>query len=535
MGWFLILLLGVPACAQAPGTWVRVEIPFTLNAGESPRKHLPGTMPGGAAVLDFDGDGLLDLFLPNGAPLPALEKQKPRDCHRLLRNTGNLRFTDVTQEAGLCGEGYGIGAAVADYDNDGRPDILVAGVGTLHLYRNLGNGRFEDVTAKSKLDNHGRWAITGSFADIDLDGDLDLFVANYVTWDPANEPECKHAGVLDYCHPRYFKPNPNALFENLGDGTFRDISKESGIAEHPAKGMSIATADFNGDGLPDFFVTNDRIFNHLFLSQGKKKYVESSFEWGVAAPSDGSSPSAMGAHAADFDNDGRIDLIYTALDDETFPIYRNTGTAFDDAGGSTRLAVLSRPMAGWGVWFADADNDGWLDLFVARGGVLSPDGPRGQANNEPLGLFLNRQGKSFQSAIDTSGFGQVMRQRHRAMIPADFDNDGCVDALVVPLNTPAFLMRNPCQPGSNWLKLRLRGTTSNRDGLGALVTLITPATRQTQYLASNGGYASALLAPLHFGLGSSKEARVEIRWPSGKKQVLESLAAGKTHLAEEPD
>lgn len=519
---------------EGQSAWVRHDLPFTLNAGEGPRKHLPGTMPGGAAVLDYDGDGLLDLFLPNGAPLPSLVKESPRDCHMLLRNKGGFQFADVTAEAGLCGEGYAIGAAAADYDNDGRPDILVLGVRTVHLYRNLGNGKFADVTGKAKLDNLGRWAIAGSFADIDRDGDLDLLIANYVTWDPANEPECKHAGSTDYCHPRYFKPNPNALFENLGDGTFRDISQSSGIAALPAKGMSIATSDFNSDRLPDFFVTNDRIFNHLLLSQGKNKYAENSFEWGVAAPSDGASPSAMGANSADLDNDGKFDLIYTALDDETFPLYRNTGTEFDDAGATTRLAVLTRPMAGWGVWFADADNDGWQDLFISRGGVLSPDGPRGQANNEPLALFLNRSGKAWKDAAAEAGFSAQPRQRHRGMIAADLNNDGCIDALVTVLNQPAYVMQQPCATPGNWIKLRLEGAVSNRDALGAAVTVEAVQLKQHRYHTSTGGYASSLLAPLHFGLGAATQATATILWPSGRRSTHAGLAAGKLHVLREP-
>jgi hypothetical protein len=528
-----LLALFLPLCLLGQSSWTRLDLPFTLQAGETERNHLPGTMPGGLAVFDYDGDGQLDLFLTNGAPLPGRLKQAPRDCHALLRNLGGWKFENVTQQAGLCGEGYAIGATAADYDNDGRPDLLVLGVGVLHLYRNLGEGKFEDVTARAKLANAGRWGIAGSFADIDRDGDLDLLIVNYVAWDPSNEPECKHAGVRDYCHPRYFKPTVNVLFENVGNGTFRDISESSGIAKHPSKAMSVATADYNGDGLPDFFVTNDRIFNHLLLSKGNRKYEESSFEWGVAAPPDGSSPSAMGAFAEDYDNDGRTDLIYTALDDETFPLYRNTGTIFDDVGTATKLALLTRPMAGWGLWFADADNDGWADLFVARGGVLSPAGPRGAANLETLALFRNLNGKSFREVGAEVGFNAVKKERHRGLVAADLNNDGCVDAVVTTLNAPAFVMRNPCASVGNWIGVRLQGKASNGGGLGARVKATTPAGAQYRNVQANGGYASSLLGPLHFGLGSAKAATLEVTWPSGRKQTVEGLEAGRVHTITE--
>jgi hypothetical protein len=523
----------VPLALYAQADWQRHTLPFRLEAGESAAMNLPGTMPGGAAVFDFDGDGLVDVFFPNGAPLPGMLKRLPQDCNTLLRNRGQFKFEDVTANSGLCGSGYATGAAVGDADNDGGPDIVVFGVRALSLYRNLGDGRFQDVTAGSGLDNQGRWAAAAAFADIDRDGDLDLFVANYVAWDPANEPSCQVSGQRDYCHPKYYAPLAHALFENMGDGKFADVSARSGIGPFKGKGMSVAVADFNGDGLPDFFVTNDRVFNQLFLSQGGSKYAEAALEWGVAAPLDGRSPSSMGAHAADFDRDGRMDLIYTALAEETFPLYRGTGTALEDAGTSTRLAVLSRRMSGWGVWFADADNDGWLDVFVARGGVLSPAGPRGSSMNETLALFLNQQGRRFVDGSEAAGFGKVPPNRHRAFIPADFDNDGCLDVLAVAMNAPAFIMRNPCG-GMKSVSIRLKGSASNRDGIGAVVSLTTASGTQYQSVSSSGGYASSRLAPLHFGVGDSKAADVEVVWPSGKRQSVAGLASGKTHLIEEP-
>ena len=413
------------------------ELPFTLASGEGPRKYLPGTMPGGVAILDFDGDGLPDLFFANGAELPSLSKSSPLFYNRLYRNLGNWKFADVTAASGLRQTGYAMGASAADYDGDGKPDLAVLGVGFIHLYRNLGNGKF----SFSELPNQGRWAYTSHWADLDNDGDLDLFVVNYVKWSPALDRECLVEGKPDYCHPRFYQPSANQLFENLGQGRFRDISVASGIAAHQGKGMGVAAADFDGNGFPDLFVTNDRTLNFLFLNRGRLRFVEKAFDWGIAVPADGKSPSAMGAAAFDFNNDGKPDLVYTALRQETFPLYRNTGKDFTEAGLATGLAQLTRSMAGWGIAAADFNRDGWPDLIAARSDALSASGAKGESAAEPMSLFWNQRGTSFTPA---SNFKTPARM-FRWLAVADFNRDGCPDIVVTALNAPALLIENQCK------------------------------------------------------------------------------------------
>lgn len=432
-GWLLLVF-----CACAAGQSFRVHVlPFITSNGEGSRKYMPGTMAGGIATLDFDGDGKKDLMLVNGAALPSLRKTSTDFHHKLLRNKGGFEFEDVTAASGILQEGYGMGAVAGDVDKDGREDFVLMGVGFLDLYKNLGGGKF----AQTRLRNSGEWAYTGALADLDGDGDLDLFVVNYVGWTAAKDPPCKVEGKSDYCHPRYYPARPNQLWENDGKGNFRDVSVASGIAQHKGKGMGVAVADFNADGRLDLFVTNDRELNFLFLNEGKLKFREDAFGWGVAVPADGKSPSAMGAAAADYNGDGRVDLIYTALKDETFPVYRNTGKEFVDAGRETGLAVLTRKMSGWGVLWEDFDGDGKRDLFFARSDALSPTGARGEAARERLSLLRMGVGGRYEMGpeIDTPA------AMFRWAVAADFNGDGCLDIAVTSLNTPALVLENDCR------------------------------------------------------------------------------------------
>ena len=431
-----MLPLFVLLFAAEPGFRV-VELPFVLANGEGARKYMPGTMAGGVAVLDFDGDGLPDLFFANGAELPGLSKSSPKFFNRLYRNVGGLKFEDVTEGSGLKQVGYGMGAAAGDYDGDGKVDFVVLGVGFIHLYRNLGGGKFE----YSELPNQGRWAYAAQFVDLDGDGDLELFVVNYVKWPATLDRECVVSGKADYCHPRYYGASANQLFENLGGGKFRDVSVASGIEAHAGKGMGLAVADFDGNGLPDVFVTNDRVLNFLFLNRGKLKFEEKAFDFGVAVPSDGKSPSAMGTAALDYNKDGRVDLIYTALREETFPLYRNAGKEMVEAGLETGLAPLTRAMAGWGIAAADFNLDGWPDLIVARSDALSVSGGKAAEAQEPLGLFWNRGGKKFE----LGGELKTPSRMYRWLVVADFNKDGCPDVVVTALNAPALLIENRCK------------------------------------------------------------------------------------------
>ncbi len=431
-GWCGILL----ACCAAAQSFRVHSLPFVCANGEGPRKYMPGTMAGGVAAFDFDGDGLVDLFFPNGAALPTLAKQGPQHWHRLYRNRGALSFEDVTSSSGILQEGYGMGATTGDIDGDRKPDLVVLGLGFIHVYRNLGGGRFEI----RKLPNQGHWAYAAALEDFDGDGDRDLFVVNYAGWNPKTDPPCKVNQLPDYCHPRYYPPRPNQLFENDGRGNFRDVSDSSGLAKHLGKGMGLAVADFNADGRPDVFVTNDRELNFLFLNEAKLRFREDAFGWGVAVPADGRSPSAMGAAAADFNGDTKPDLIYTALKDETFPVYRNNGKEFIDAARETALGQITRRMSGWGVLWEDFDGDGRRDLFFARSDALSPNGGRGAAAKEPLSLLrLGPDGKYTEGPPIAAAPAM-----YRWAVAADFNRDGCLDIVVTALNSPALLLENLC-------------------------------------------------------------------------------------------
>ncbi len=478
LGWFFCF-------ATVP--WEMRPLPFTLLNGETAKKQLPASVPGGFAVFDFDSDGKLDLFFPNGA-----------GSHALLRNKGKLQFEDVTARAGLGESEFAFGATAADFDRDGFVDLVVSGLKRVLLYRNKGDGTFARVDA---IDNRGRWSVASSWLDIENDGDLDLFVVNYVDWQPEKERECLVNGKPDFCHPRFYGPSPNALFRNDGGGKFTDISNSSGISKHRGKGMSTATADFNGDGLTDIFVTNDRSFAFYFRNLGSGKFEEAAFDVGIAAPEDGKPVSGMGVDAQDFDNDGRPDVVYTALRDETFPLYRNTGKGFTEVTSPSRMSVLSRSMSGWGVAFADVDNDGWKDIVAARSDALSPTGGRGSAAMETPSWFRNSGKGSFAAGTVWDALPRAM---YRGVVAADFDEDGCVDFVFTALNTAAQILRNPCESGGNWLKVdaRLPGT---RVRVG----------QQWRYVTASTGYASSFMGPLHFGVGAVKEVEVEAFLPGG--------------------
>src|ERR1700685_2056145 len=367
--------------AQAPSP-IRFElrkIPFRLENSETPARNAPETMPGGVAIFDYNGDGRPDIFFTNGANIATLKKDLPRYRNRLFRNDGNGVFTDVTDAAGLAGTGYDMGVAVADYDNDGYPDLFVAGLHHSTLYHNNGDGTFTDVTVKAGLDASlnrpdpefgARWAITGVWVDVNNDGLLDLFVVNYMQWTYSDKPLCAIGGVADYCSPKFYKGLPNQLFLNKGDGTFQEVSKEWGLRDKVGKGMGVGMADYDLDGKQDLFVTNDSYYNFLFHNVGGGKFEERAFIAGVALVDIGDFISGMGLDFRDFNNDGYPDIAFVALNNETFPLFQNTGQdSFVEITVKSGMTKASRPMSGFGAGLYDFDNDGWKDLFVTRGHI----------------------------------------------------------------------------------------------------------------------------------------------------------------------
>jgi hypothetical protein len=516
-------------------------VDFTHQNSPTPRKHLIETMPGGMAAFDFDGDGRLDLFFTNGAAIPSLVKDSPRYWNRFLRNEGGMRFSDRTEAAGLRGEGYSTSAAVADYDNDGDPDLFVGGVHRQHLYRNTG-GRFEDVTAKAGLES-GQWVVGGGWFDYDNDGWLDLLVVNYTTWTASYDRFCgdQARGIRVYCHPKWFPAIPLSLHRNRGDGTFEDVSARSGIAAHRGRGMGLAFADYDRDGFVDLYVTNDKLPSFLFRNRGDSTFEETGLLAGVALPEHGQDISAMAVDFRDYDNDGLPDLNVTALAGESFPLYRNQGKGlFQDVTYRTGLGPVVSGKSGWSNGLLDLDNDGWKDLFTANSHVNdSIDQFEAFAYRLPNSVFRNRGDGTFADASAESGLAAGPARPHRGAAFADLDDDGRVDVVVTALEAPAEVWQNRSEGAGHWLRLRLVGTKSNRDGIGAVVRIAATSDprwrEQWNHVTTAVGYASSTRAPLHFGTGAAGTVdRVEIRWPSGTVQVLENVAADQTLTVREP-
>jgi hypothetical protein len=473
-------------------------------------------------VFDYNGDGRPDIFFSNGAETPSLRKTSAAYSNRLFRNDGGLRFTDVTAEAGVQGIGYAMGAAAADYDSDGDVDLFVAGVRENQLLRNTGSGSFEDVTARAGIAG-GDWAVAGGWLDYDNDGRLDLFVVNYVQWSPEQNRYCgdQTRGIRIYCHPRFFQGLPNRLYRNRGDGTFEDVSARAGIQAHTGKGMSVAFADYDHDGDVDVFVTNDTVPNFLFRNMGNGTFDEVALIAGVSVPLSGRPVSAMGTDFQDYDNDGWEDIHFTALSSETFPLFRNTGrAAFEEVTHPSRLGALTSKLAGWCTVFIDADNDGRKDLFTANSHANDRIGEfEATAWKQANSLFLNGEQGRFRDASSEAGLQSEVAV-HRGCGYGDLDADGRLDVVVLALGSKAELWKNESAPEHRWLIVRLVGTKSNRDGIGARVTV----GNQVRTMTTAVGYASSSHGGVHFGLGRAGDAvAVDVRWPSGVRQRVDNV------------
>lgn len=530
---------GLPPGAENAGP-VRLEndaskagLDFVLRNGATGRKYQVETLPGGLGVIDFDGDGWPDLFCTNGASLPDLVKTGPEYWNRLYRNNRDGSFTDVTAKSGLTGRGYNMGVAVADYNNDGHEDLFVVGVHGNQLYRNRGDGTFEDVTAKAGLAAPGSlgrpaWSVGACWIDFDNDGHLDLFISNYCDWEPGTDPVCGgiEAQARAYCHPDRYRAQSMQLYHNNGDGTFTEVTRKQGLPDLVGKGMGLSVADFAADGRPGIFVANDNARN-LLLRNGRKGLEEIGVDAGVAYNGDGRNISGMGADFGDIDGDGRPDIVMTGLKNETYEVFANLGGAvFEDASARTGLLNASRRWNGWGCGLVDLDNDGWLDLFVAGGGLDTADA-------QPNRIFQNRAGH-FVDTSELAGAGFQAAALHRGVVFADFDRDGRLDAAVTALNAPMELWWNRSAPRT-WLQLRLTGTRSNRSAVGAEVHCRTGDRVQTRTVSGSRGYASTSDLTVHFGLGDAERANVDIRWPSGRLQKLGEVKTRQRIEVSEPE
>ena len=517
----------------------KAGIHFQLKNGARGDFHQIELMPGGVAALDYNNDGCMDIFFTNGATSPALVKTSPEFYNRLYRNNCNGTFTDVTETAGLKGSGYSNGVAAADYDNDGFTDLFVTGVNGNTLYRNRGDGTFEDVTAKAglKTQTPNPWSVSAGWFDADNDGYLDLFVVNYVAWNGASESPCGAPDMRLYCHPSNYTGLPNQIFRNNHDGTFSDVSAKSGIGAAVGKGMGVAFADFDGDGLMDIFVANDSVPNLLFHNLGNFQFREAGYEMGVALPETGRAIAGMGTDFRDYDNDGYPDVIVTGMVNDAFQLFRNIGHAsgFDDATARAGLANATRGLTGWSVGLYDFDNDGYKDLFTANSHFPEIGRYLGAPAPLPNRIFRNTAGH-FQDVSATAGQDFQAAAFYRGAAFADFDNDGRLDVVVSAIGSPAVLLHNISQNANHWLAFRLRGTKSNRDGIGASIKITLPDGRALYNQATTSvGYASSSERIVRFGLAeASKASQVEIRWPSGTVQKLTNIPAGRVVDVREP-
>jgi hypothetical protein len=496
-------------------------ITFVHDNAASPEKYLIETMGAGCAWIDYDQDGLLDLYLVNSAATPLYTPKLPLRG-TLYHNNGDGTFADVTARAGVGAEGlFGMGVAVGDFNNDGYPDLFVLGYGRCILYRNNGDGTFTDVTSKAGVENRGRWASSAAWFDYDNDGRLDLVIANYLDWSPEKNFYCgdRAPGMRSYCHPDDYLGQPPTLYHNNGDGTFTDVSKSSGLEAKPANGLGVVTFDYDNDGWQDIFIANDSMPNSLFHNNRDGTFRELAYLAGVAVSSDGRSEAGMGVDAADISGSGRLDLIVTHLDQQLARLYRNMGAqGFDDATLRSKIGYATYHLSGFGTRFFDYDNDGARDLLIANGHVLD-NIQKYNADTlyaESKLMFRNTGNGTFENVSDQLGADMLLPRVSRGVAVGDFDNDGDLDILVNNNGQPPQLLRNDGGNVNHWLEILLIGDKSNRDGVGARVKLA--AGDLVQYDQRKGGmsYQSAQDPRLHFGLGLHTQVdAIEIIWPSG--------------------
>ena len=536
-------LLGAGAVATAaaqPGfrlvdVTAAAGIHFRHNSGAFGQKFLPETMGPGCAFLDYDGDGWLDILLVNGMDWPGHKQRK--STLRLYRNNRNGTFADVTERAGLAVEMYGMGVAVADYNNDGHPDVLITGVGQNRLFQNTGKGTFVDVTAKAGLGRRSAFSTSAMWFDFDRDGHLDLFVCNYVKWAGEHDVFCSVDGKhKSYCTPEAYHGSTCWLFRNRGNGTFEDVTAKCGIFDTSSKSLGVALLDYDHDGWPDFLVANDTQPNKLYRNMRNGTFEDVAVRAGVAFSEDGKARAGMGIDVADFDNSGRPGIAITNFDNEQMALYRFAREGvYTDAASKIGIGQASRNSLGFGCAFFDADLDGYLDLMAVNGHI--DETVRHIHSNvgyaQPPHLFLNDGRGNFRDVAREVGGGFAAPKVARGLAYGDFDRDGDVDVLITTNQGPAYLYRNDVVSGNRSLRLRLVGTRSNRDAIGAVVRVFTPDGTQSRMVKTGSSYLSQSELTLTFGLGRREKAdRIVIEWPGASVQEHKNVGAGAYNCVE---
>jgi hypothetical protein len=500
-------------------------VAFQHTDGSSGRRYIVETLASGLATFDYDGDGLVDIYFLNGRPLRGTRAESPSK-NRLYRNIGGFRFVDVTEQAGVGDAGYGLGVAIGDYDDDGLPDIYVSNYGPNVLYRNNGDGTFRDVTRRARVERGDTVGAGVNFLDCDGDGHLDLFVANYVIFTYENHVVRRTAGHPHYAGPMAFPPQPSVLYRNQGDGTFTDVTRDSGIGAHAGSGMGTVCLDFDSDGQTDIFVGNDARENFLYHNLGGWKFEEVGLAAGVAYNGIGTSVASMGADCGDYDNDGRLDIFVTDYQRQVPVLYRNLGGVFEDVAAQAGAGQGVFNNVKWGCGLVDFDNDGYKDIFIGCGHIYDNveliDDTTSYAAR-PVLLRNDGRGR-FVNVSDISGDGLKTKVVARGIAFDDLDNDGRIDVVIVSSRRPPVILRNVTENANHWLQLRLRGVKTNRDGVGARVKVRAGDLVQIDEVHSGRGYQSHFGSRLHFGLGKrSRVDRIEVHWIGGGVDVFENI------------
>ena len=537
------ILVGRGVLAEdSPVTFAEISreagIDFRHVNGASADKHLVETMGGGGLFFDYDNDGWLDIFLVDGGSIadPAVAKQAR---HRLYRNRGNGQFDDVTERSTIRHREYGMGACAGDYDNDGWVDLYITNLGPNVMYRNGGDGVFTDVTRVARVGSPV-WSASCAFADLDRDGDLDLFVTNYVTLDVRNSPFCGNARLRMrfYCHPLNFEPLPNIVYRNDGKGVFSDVSAQSGIGAHRGNSLGVVIADHDDDRWPEIFVANDSTPNFLFHGTGGFKFTEIGLRAGVAVATDGRARAGMGTDAADYDGDGRLDLVVTNLDSEMHSLFRGLGgRLFAYATPESGIGPATLPFVGFGVVFLEFDNDAQLDLGFANGHIMD-NAPlyRAGSTHAQRNLLFRNVARRFVEVSRTAGPGFAIEKVSRGLASGDIDNDGDLDLLVTNNGQTVDLLRNDGGNRNRALLVKAIGKTSNRDGIGTRIRVTTGQRTQVREVKAGSSYLGQNDLRQHFGLGDvTRVDRLELRWPSGRTEVVEGVPANHIVTVREGD